>query len=108
MKQDRTDTSEKADENRIEILKDAYISPELIETRLGKVEIDITRGDGPVLMGSHGGLGGVDQCRAAIDFAGTYFRLSLSFPPVDLLTTVREAVINPGVRRGLSGRPGYV
>jgi pimeloyl-ACP methyl ester carboxylesterase len=81
MKQDRTDTSEKADENRIEILKDAYISPELIETRLGKVEIDITRGDGPVLMGSHGGLGGVDQCRAAIDFAGNDFRLlSLSRP----------------------------
>lgn len=74
-------TAEGAVENRIEVLKDVFISPRIIETRLGTVEIDLTEGDGPVLLGSHGGLGGIDQCRAAIDFAGKDFRLlSLSRP----------------------------
>jgi len=74
-------TSKDVGENKIEVLKGVFISPRIIETRLGKVEIDITEGDGPVLMGSHGGLGGIDQCRAALDFAGKEFRLlSLSRP----------------------------
>jgi pimeloyl-ACP methyl ester carboxylesterase len=81
MKQKKKGNSEGAGENRIEVLEDVFISPRIIETRLGPVEIDITEGDGPVLMGSHGGLGGIDQCRAAIDFAGKDFRLlSLSRP----------------------------
>ncbi|MDN7026204.1 alpha/beta hydrolase [Methanoculleus sp. FWC-SCC1] len=74
-------TGKDTGESRIEVLKDVFISPRIIETRLGTVEIDITEGDGPVLLGSHGGLGGIDQCRAAIDFAGKDFRLlSLSRP----------------------------
>ncbi|TAJ45586.1 alpha/beta fold hydrolase [Methanofollis fontis] len=81
MKQNSAGDAEKTDENRIEIMKGVSVSPRTIETPLGRVEIDITDGDGPVLMGSHGGLGGIDQCRAAIDFAGGEFRLlSLSRP----------------------------
>lgn len=68
-------------ENKKEILKDVFISPRIIETKLGKIEVDLTEGEGPVLMGLHGGLGGIDQCRAAIDFASKDFRLlSLSRP----------------------------
>ena len=46
---------------RTEIMEGAFISPRIIKTRLGEVEIDITAGEGPVLMGSHGegGLGNV-------------------------------------------------
>lgn len=77
----KTVKSDKVDENRTELMEGVFISPRIIKTRLGEVEIDITAGEGPVLMGSHGGLGGVDQCRAAIDFAGEDFRLlSLSRP----------------------------
>ena len=64
-----------------EIMEGVFISPQVIHTKYGDVEIDITDGDGPVVLGSHGGLGGVDQCRVAIDFAGSDFRLlSLSRP----------------------------
>ena len=64
-----------------EIMDGVSISPRIIETKLGKAEIDFTEGDGPVLMGMHGGLGGVDQCRVALDFAAGEFRLlSLSRP----------------------------
>jgi len=81
MKHKKSGKPENAEEKKMEILKGVIISPQIIETRLGKVEIHITEGDAPVLMGSHGGLGGVDQCRAAIDFAKDDFRLlSLSRP----------------------------
>ena len=64
-----------------EILKGVFIDPRIIETKQGKVEIDITDDDAPVLMGSHGGMGGVDQCRATIQFASEGFKLlSLSRP----------------------------
>lgn len=70
-----------AGKNRTEIMKNVFISPEIVETKAGSVEIDIAGESGPVLMGSHGGLGGVDQCRAALDFAAKDFRLlSLSRP----------------------------
>ena len=68
-------------EERQEVMEGVSISPQIIHTKLGDVEVDITEGDGPILLGSHGGLGGVDQCRVAIDFAGKDFRLlSLSRP----------------------------
>lgn len=64
-----------------EVMEGVFISPRIIHTKYGDVEVDLTEGDGPVLLGSHGGLGGIDQCRVAIDFAGKDFRLlSLSRP----------------------------
>jgi len=67
--------------DRKEIMDGVWITPRIITTRQGDVEIDITDRDAPVVMGSHGGLGGIDQCRAAIEFAGSDFRLlSLSRP----------------------------
>ncbi|MBN1431513.1 MAG: alpha/beta hydrolase [Methanomicrobiaceae archaeon] len=81
MKDKKSGKKEKNSENKIEILKGVYIEPKIIETKLGPVEIELTEGDGPVLMGIHGGLGGIDQCRAAIDFGAKDFRLlSLSRP----------------------------
>ena len=76
-----TEKSEKAEGREIEVLKGVTISPRIIRTKRGNVEVHLTDGDGPVLMGSHGGLGGIDQCRAAIDFAKDDFRLlSISRP----------------------------
>jgi len=81
MNKEMTGKTGKTENGRIEILKDVFISPRVIKTRLGEVEVDLTGSEGPVLMGSHGGLGGIDQCRAAIDFAVQDFRLlSLSRP----------------------------
>ncbi|MBN2735230.1 MAG: alpha/beta hydrolase [Methanomicrobiaceae archaeon] len=81
MKQKKTGKKETTGDRKIEIMKGVFISPKIIKTKFGDVEIDLTEGDGPVLMGSHGGLGGIDQCRAAIDFAASDFRLlSLSRP----------------------------
>lgn len=74
--ENQTETGDKQ-----EVMEGVFISPKIIHTKFGDVEVDITGGDGPVLLGSHGGLGGVDQCRVAIDFAGSDFRLlSLSRP----------------------------
>ncbi|MEP6989013.1 MAG: alpha/beta hydrolase [Chloroflexota bacterium] len=45
------------------ILPGVTIYPQVIETTLGKVEFDLTEGEGPVVLASHGGIGGVDQAR---------------------------------------------
>jgi pimeloyl-ACP methyl ester carboxylesterase len=39
------------------------IAPRVIETPAGAVEFDLTEGDGPVVLVSHAGVGGVDQAR---------------------------------------------
>jgi len=63
------------------ILPGAVLRPEILETKAGKVEIDITDRDAPILMGSPGGMGGIDQCRLTLQFAADDFRLlSLSRP----------------------------
>jgi pimeloyl-ACP methyl ester carboxylesterase len=81
MSQKKDKKSKKTEDGRLEVLKSVFITPKIIETKRGKIEIDLAEGDGPVLMGIHGGLGGIDQCRAAIDFAAKDFRLlSLSRP----------------------------
>ncbi|MEN6611151.1 MAG: alpha/beta hydrolase [Methanoregulaceae archaeon] len=63
------------------ILPGVTLNPKILMTKLGKAEIDITDKDAPVLMGSHGGMGGIDQCRTTLQFAEKDFRLlSLSRP----------------------------
>jgi hypothetical protein len=42
-----------------EVLPGVRIAPQVIETAAGKVEFDLTEGEGPVVLASHGGLGGV-------------------------------------------------
>lgn len=46
-----------------ELAPGIVIAPEIIETERGIVEYDLTGGDGPVVLVSHGGIGGVDQAR---------------------------------------------
>lgn len=64
-----------------ELIDGVTIDPRIIETKLGKIEIDITNKDAPVILGCHGGIGGVDQSRLMIQFAEENYRLlSLSRP----------------------------
>jgi pimeloyl-ACP methyl ester carboxylesterase len=65
-----------------ELLPGISIHPQVVATVRGPVEYDLTDGDGPVVMVSHGGLGGVDQARvlAAWVDARTFRVLSLSRP----------------------------
>ena len=46
-----------------ELLPGVAINPQTIETARGMVEYDLTEGSGPVVLVSHGGIGGVDQAR---------------------------------------------
>jgi pimeloyl-ACP methyl ester carboxylesterase len=65
-----------------EILPGITIHPQIIGTALGKVEFELTEGDGPVVLASHGGIGGVDQARLLLNWLDpTQYRLlSLSRP----------------------------
>jgi pimeloyl-ACP methyl ester carboxylesterase len=65
-----------------EILPGVTITPRIIQTALGKVEFDLTEGEGPVILASHGGLGGVDQARLSLGWLdpALYKLLSLSRP----------------------------
>ena len=65
-----------------ELLPDVFIHPKIMDTDLGPVEYDLTDGDGPVVLVSHGGIGGVDQARVMAAWVETSkFRvLSVSRP----------------------------
>ncbi len=64
-----------------ELLKGVSIDPKIIDTKLGKIEVDISDKDVPVILGCHGGVGGVDQSRLLIQFAEEDYRLlSVSRP----------------------------
>lgn len=65
-----------------EILPGVSIHPQMIETRLGKVEYDITGDKGTVIIASHGGFGGVDQARLLLSWLdpSQYRLLSVSRP----------------------------
>lgn len=56
--------------------------PRIAETAAGPVEFDLSTGGGPVVLASHGGLGGVDQARLMLEWLGQErFRLlSVSRP----------------------------
>jgi pimeloyl-ACP methyl ester carboxylesterase len=51
-----------------EILPGVTIHPQMIDTALGKVEFDLTEGEGALVFASHGGIGGVDQARLMLDW----------------------------------------
>jgi len=64
-----------------QILKNVTINPKIISTAKGNIEYDLTDKDASVILGCHGGIGGVDQSRLLIDFAKNDFRLlSISRP----------------------------
>ncbi|MDD5156031.1 MAG: alpha/beta hydrolase [Candidatus Omnitrophica bacterium] len=44
------------------------INPEIITTKKGVVEFDITKGELPVVLSVHGGLGGADQARVMVSW----------------------------------------
>jgi pimeloyl-ACP methyl ester carboxylesterase len=51
-----------------QIVPGVYIDPRISETAAGKVQFDLTQGDGPVVLSVHGGLGGADQGRLIADW----------------------------------------
>lgn len=65
-----------------EVLPGVTISPRVTETAVGPVEFDLTEGQGPVVMASHAGVGGVDQARLMLDWVdpARYRLLSVSRP----------------------------
>jgi pimeloyl-ACP methyl ester carboxylesterase len=65
-----------------EVLSGVTIAPQVIETAVGPVEVDLTDGEGPVVLASHAGLGGVDQARVLLNWLDpTQYRLlSVSRP----------------------------
>lgn len=65
-----------------EVLPGVRISPRVIETAAGPVEFDLTEGEGPVVLASHAGVGGVDQARMLLGWLdpAQYRLLSVSRP----------------------------
>jgi pimeloyl-ACP methyl ester carboxylesterase len=65
-----------------EVLPGVTIAPQVIETAVGLVEVDLTAGEGPVVLASHAGLGGVDQARVLLSWLdpAQYRLLSVSRP----------------------------
>jgi pimeloyl-ACP methyl ester carboxylesterase len=83
--------------NSSEVFPGVFINPKVIETKSGKIEYDLTEGNGPVVLVSHGGIGGVDQARVLANWVDTgKFRiLSPSRPgylgtPLDSGITIEE------------------
>ena len=64
-----------------QVIPGVYVEPRIAETARGKVEFDLTEGDGPVVLSVHGGLGGADQGRLNADWlAGRLPARQLAFP----------------------------
>ena len=51
-----------------DVLPGVRIVPRMIETTAGKVEFDLTEGENPVVLASHGGIGGSDQARVLLSW----------------------------------------
>lgn len=66
----------------IEVLPGHRVNPRVIETALGAVEYDLSDGAGPVVLASHGGMGGIDQARLLLNWLdpSEYRLLSCSRP----------------------------
>jgi len=71
----QTDTESEMSVAR-EVLPGVRIAPWVIVTAAGKVEFDLTEGEGPVVLASHGGIGGLDQARVLLGWLDpTQYRL---------------------------------
>lgn len=111
-----------------EILPGVTIHSRIIETALGQVEFDLTEGEGPVVLASHGGFGGIDQARLLLSWldSAEYRLLSPSRPgylgtplssgrsfeeQADLFAALLDAL---GIEKGAvvtlsaGGPPGYL
>lgn len=64
------------------VLSGVRIAPRVIDTAVGRMEFDLSEGKGPVVMSSHGGIGGVDQARVMLNWLdpAEYRLLSVSRP----------------------------
>ena len=49
--------------SRIEVLPKMCVKPQIAQTEKGKVEYHLSEGDRPLVLVSHGGIGGPDQAR---------------------------------------------
>lgn len=65
-----------------EVLQGITIEPKIAKTAAGDIEFDLTQGQGPVVMSTHGGIGGLDQGRVMAGWIDTsrYRILSPSRP----------------------------
>jgi pimeloyl-ACP methyl ester carboxylesterase len=65
-----------------EILPGIAVDARVVETAAGAVEYQLTPGDGPVVLASHGGWGGLDQARVLLHWLdpARYRLLSVSRP----------------------------
>jgi pimeloyl-ACP methyl ester carboxylesterase len=77
-----------------EVLTGVTIAPRVIETAAGKVEFDLTEGEGPVVLTSHGGFGGVDQARVMLGW--------LDPAHYQLLSVLRPGYLNTPLASGRS------
>lgn len=70
-----------ASTSSIEVLPGVRMAPRVVDTELGRVEFDLTPGEGPVVLAS-GGVGGVIAARAALGWLDPdrYRLLSVSRP----------------------------
>jgi pimeloyl-ACP methyl ester carboxylesterase len=61
---------------QIEVLPNVYVKPQIDQTEKGKVEYHLSEGDYPVVLVSHGGIGGLDQARVIASWVDeTKFRI---------------------------------
>jgi len=69
-------------EHQIEILPNVYVRPKSVTTERGLIEFDMTEKENPVILGVHGGIGGLDQARILLDWINEsdYRLLCLSRP----------------------------
>src|SRR5215211_5396257 len=77
-----------------EVLPGVSITPRVIDTAAGAVEFDLTEGEGPVVLTSHGGFGGVDQARVMLGW--------LDPAHYQLLSVLRPGYLNTPLASGRS------
>lgn len=65
-----------------QVIPGVDVEPRLADTAKGKVQFDLTEGEGPVVLSVHGGMGGADQGRLNADWlAGQGYRILSSSRP---------------------------